>query len=128
VRQAMHGADESACVAPGAPLRDVIIAMTRRPLGAACVVAEDGSLAGLITDGDLRRALSTHEEIRGLKASDAMTRTPVTIGPDASLGDALELMERRESQISVLPVVDADGRALGLLRLHDVYLGKKGTA
>jgi len=128
VRQAMHGADESACVAPGAPLRDVIIAMTRRPLGAACVVAEDGSLAGLITDGDLRRALSSHEEIRGLKARDAMTRTPVTIGPDASLGDALELMERRESQISVLPVVDADGRALGLLRLHDVYLGKKGTA
>ncbi len=51
-----------------------------------------------------------------------MTRSPVTIGPDATLGDALERMERRPSQISVLPVVDEVGRALGLLRLHDVYL------
>ena len=51
-----------------------------------------------------------------------MTRSPVTIGPDATLGDALERMERRSSQISVLPVVDEPGRALGLLRLHDVYL------
>ena len=57
------------------------------------------------------------------RAADAMTRTPVTIGPDATLGDALELMERRPSQISVLPVVDAAGRALGILRLHDIFLG-----
>jgi arabinose-5-phosphate isomerase len=54
-----------------------------------------------------------------------MTRSPVTIGPDASLGQALELMERRPSQISVLPVVDASGRALGLIRLHDIYLGSR---
>jgi arabinose-5-phosphate isomerase len=52
-----------------------------------------------------------------------MTRSPVTIGPDCTLGQALESMERRPSQISVLPVVDAAGRALGILRLHDVFLG-----
>ena len=46
-------------------------------------------------------------------------------GPDATLGDALERMERRRSQISVLPVVDQAGRALGLLRLHDIYLGQR---
>jgi arabinose-5-phosphate isomerase len=122
VREAMHGGDEVAMVAPGASLKDVIIAMTRRPMGGACVVAADGSLAGFITDGDLRRALTTHDDIRALHAEDAMTRSPVTIGPDATLGDALECMERRPSQISVLPVVDDSGRALGLLRLHDVYL------
>ena len=94
---------------PDASLKEVIIAMTRRPLGGACVVAPDGALAGFITDGDLRRALTNHDDIRGLRAEDAMTRAPVTIGPDASLGEALERMERRPSQISVLPVVD-DGR------------------
>jgi arabinose-5-phosphate isomerase len=51
-----------------------------------------------------------------------MTRQPITIGPDATLGEALELMERRPSQISALPVVDSDGRSLGLLRLHDVFM------
>lgn len=125
VRAAMHTGDEVAFVAPEAPLREVIIAMTHRPLGGACVAASDGRLLGFITDGDLRRALTNHDDIRGLRAADAMTRTPVTIGPDASLGEALERMERRPSQISVLPVVDAGGRALGLLRLHDIYLGSR---
>jgi len=121
VREAMHSGDEVAMVEPGASLKEVIVAMTRRPMGGACVVAADGTLAGFITDGDLRRALTTHDDIRGLRAEDAMTRAPITIGPAATLGEALERMERRTSQISVLPVVDDDGRALGLLRLHDVY-------
>ena len=122
VREAMHSGDEVAMVPPIAPLKEVIIAMTQRPLGGACVVAADGTLAGFITDGDLRRALTLHDDIRALSAADAMTRAPVTIGPGATLGEALERMERRASQISVLPVVGEDGRALGLLRLHDVYL------
>src|SRR5579872_5706059 len=109
VRQAMHAGDEVAFVSPDAALRDVIIAMTERPLGGACVVAADGCLAGFVTDGDLRRALTAHDDIRGLRAADVMTARPVTIGPDATLGEALELMERRPSQISVLPVVDEGG-------------------
>lgn len=122
VRTAMHSGRDFARVSPEAGFREVIIAMTRCPLGAACVVAEDGSLQGLITDGDVRRALTTHEDIRTLHARDAMTRRPVTIAPDATLGEALELMERRSSQISALPVVDAEGKAVGLLRLHDVFV------
>ena len=125
VRQAMHPAAEAAMVGPEASLKEVIIAMTSRPLGAACVITPDGTLAGFLTDGDLRRALTTHDDIRGLRAADAMTRSPVTIGPSASLAQALELMERRPSQISVLPVVDEAGRALGILRLHDIYLGSR---
>jgi arabinose-5-phosphate isomerase len=121
VGEAMHPAEECACVAPETPLKDVIIAMTRRPLGAACVIGEGGMLAGFLTDGDLRRALTAHDDIRGLRAADAMTARPVTVGPDATLGQALELMERRASQISALPVVDEAGRALGILRLHDVF-------
>jgi arabinose-5-phosphate isomerase len=123
VAEAMHGPDEAAFVAPEAAVKDVIIAMTRRPLGGACVVEAGGRLAGFITDGDLRRALTNHDDIRSLSARDIMTVSPVTIEPDASLGQALELMERRRSQISVLPVVDANGRAAGILRIHDIYLG-----
>ncbi len=123
VSAAMHGPEEAAFVAPAAAVKDVIIAMTRQPLGAACVVDGEGRLAGFITDGDLRRALTAHDDIRGLCARDIMTESPVTIGPEATLGRALELMERRRSQISVLPVVDGDGRAAGILRIHDIYLG-----
>lgn len=122
VRAAMHSGGDVAHVAPETPLRDVIIAMTRCPLGAACVVTAGQHLAGIVTDGDLRRALTNHDDIRELRAADAMTRQPITIGPDATLGEALELMERRTSQISALPVVDSDGRSLGLLRLHDVFM------
>jgi arabinose-5-phosphate isomerase len=122
VREAMHARDDIALLAPDASLKEVIIAMTRRPWGAACIIDPGGSLAGLITDGDLRRALTGHDDIRELRAADAMTRSPVTIGPEATLGEALETMERRPSQISVLPVVDEAGRALGLLRLHDIFV------
>ncbi len=125
VAAAMHTGDEVAWVAPQTALKDVIIAMTRRPMGGACVVEADGTLAGFLTDGDLRRALTSHDDIRTLRAADAMTATPVTVGPEASLGQALELMERRRSQISVLPVVDGERRALGLLRIHDIYLGTR---
>jgi arabinose-5-phosphate isomerase len=117
----MHALDEIAVLAPEASLKEVIIAMTRRPWGAACIVGPQGALAGLITDGDLRRALTEHEDIRGLRATDVMTRSPIEIGPEATLGEALETMERRPSQISVLPVVDEARRTVGLLRLHDIF-------
>lgn len=123
VREAMHALEQVAVVGPQASLKEAIIAMTNRPWGAACVVSSNGALAGLFTDGDLRRALTAHDDIRSLAMADVMTRTPVSIGPEATLGEALETMERRPSQISVLPVVGESGRVLGLLRLHDIYLG-----
>lgn len=125
VREAMHPLAETAVVAPEASLKQVIVAMTNRPWGAASVVSTEGFLQGLITDGDLRRALTNHDDIRELRAEAVMTRSPISIGPDATLGEALEKMESRASQISVLPVVDEAGRALGLLRLHDVYQGAR---
>jgi len=123
VRDAMHTGTDVAWVRPDVPLKDVVIAMTQHALGAACVVDSDGSLAGLITDGDLRRALQSHDDIRELMAAAIMTARPVAVGPDATLGEALRLMEDRPSQISVLPVVDG-ARCVGLLRIHDVYRGR----
>ena len=95
-------------------------------LSSAVVLDSDDRLAGIITDGDLRRALQRFEDIRGLRARDVMTARPTTIGPDALLQEAAQLMENRPSQISVLPVLEGDGRCVGLLRLHDLYLHRMG--
>ncbi len=122
VGEVMKVNDQIAWATVEDPLKCAIIAMTEHPLGAACVISQDRKLVGLLTDGDVRRALQVHDEIRGLRVGDAMTRNPVTIHPGVSLHEALQVMENRPSQISVLPVIDATtGRCLGLLRLHDVY-------
>jgi len=121
VSEMMHCGDEVAWVTPGDTLKHVVIAMSTRPLGAACVLTEAGALAGIVTDGDVRRALQAHDDIRTLRAADVMTSSPSTIDPQALLHHALALMEDRPSQISVLPVVDPSGKCLGLLRLHDIY-------
>jgi len=127
VGDVMHVGEDVAWVRPEEPLKEVVVAMTLRPLGAACVVDGSGEFLGIITDGDLRRALRAHDDIRGLTARDVMTRNPVTIPPDARLAEALERMENRPSQISVLPVVEAaSNRCLGLVRLHDLYRTEAG--
>jgi arabinose-5-phosphate isomerase len=123
VRDVMHTGEEVAWAIAETTVRDLIVSMTQRPLGAACVLTAEGRLAGLITDGDLRRALLRHEEIRTLRAADLLTADPVCIEPEARLLDAVRLMERPGRQISVLPVCEPDGRCAGLLRLHDLYGG-----
>jgi len=107
---------------PGDALRDTVIAMTRHPHGAACVLAADGTLAGLITDGDLRRALGRGVDINTARAADIMTANPIRAHGPMSLAEAARIMEDRPSQISVLPVTDAaTQRCLGLIRIHDIY-------
>jgi arabinose-5-phosphate isomerase len=122
VRDVMHSGDEVAWVKADDSLKHVVIEMSQRPLGAACVTDADRRLLGLITDGDVRRALRNHDDIRPLRASAVMTASPVHIGPGALVHEALRLMEDRPSQIYVLPVLDAQTHGcLGLLRLHDIY-------
>ncbi len=129
VREVMHGSGEVAWAHPDDSLKQVVIAMTHYPHGGACVLDDANRLIGLITDGDVRRALQAHDDIRGLRASAVMTPNPSTVAPDTRLQEALRLMEDRPSQISVLPVLDpASGVCLGLLRLHDIYrAGIEGT-
>jgi arabinose-5-phosphate isomerase len=122
VSEVMHQRSNVACVNTKTSLREVIIAMTQHPLGAACVISEDFVLLGLITDGDLRRGLLAYEDIRPLRAMDIMSLHPIIISRQASLKEATDLMESRPSQISVLPVVDPQSnQCLGLVRIHDIF-------
>jgi arabinose-5-phosphate isomerase len=122
VSDVMHRVNEVACVGPETSVREVVMAMTKRPLGATCVVDSEFRLVGLVTDGDVRRALQIYEDIRPLQAKDVMTAHPVSIAPNATLKEAVHLMEDRPSQISVLPVMDPESNCcLGLIRIHDIY-------
>jgi arabinose-5-phosphate isomerase len=101
---------------------EAVKAITAGGLGAVNVVEDSGRLAGIITDGDLRRAIQKSDQasLANLKCAELMTQSPTVASPDLLAYDALRLMEDRPSQISVLPVVNGDGIALGLIRLHDI--------
>lgn len=122
VADLMHGGEDNPVVAADASLLEVVHVISRGGLGAVNVIDESGRLIGIITDGDVRRTLHRVglEELGALTSERVMTREPVVASPDLLAHAALRLMENRESQISVLPVVDADGRCVGLLRLHDI--------
>lgn len=127
VEEVFHRKDKTAVVSPGSSVKEVVVAMTQFPHGAACVLEQDGRLKGIITDGDLRRALRQHDDIRGLSAADIMTADPCTVHSGVRLKEALCIMENRPSQISVLPVVDQENRFLGLLRIHDICGASTGV-
>ena len=122
VSDLMRKGDDNPTVLPSASWVEVVSAITRGGLGAVNVVTDAGMLAGIITDGDLRRAVQkiNPTEFGTLSAEGLMTRNPTTTSPDELAYAALQLMENRPSQISVLPVVDGDRRSVGLLRLHDL--------
>ena len=119
VKDLMHSPPKAPIVTPQSSMDEILTLSTEKKLGAV-LVCEQGKLKGIITDGDIRRALQLRERFFNLKAEEVMTRSPVTTTADALAYDALCLMEERESQISVLPVIDSDGNALGLLRIHDL--------
>jgi arabinose-5-phosphate isomerase len=93
--------------------------MSRKGLGRTCVTDAHGRLAGLVTDGDLRRLMMRDEDITRRTAGEIMTRGPVTITGDALAAAALQVMEAR--RITSVPVVGDDGRALGVLHIHDLW-------
>jgi arabinose-5-phosphate isomerase len=119
VKDLMHPLPKAPVVAESASMDEVLNLSTDRKLGAV-LVCKGSKLLGIITDGDIRRALSMKEKFFSLHAKDIMTQKPTTVLEDKLAYDALRLMEERESQISVLPVVNASGDALGLLRIHDL--------
>ena len=119
VKNLMH---ESPNISPEANWLEVVKAISKYSLGAVNVVDENQKLIGIVTDGDLRRTIekTPPEKFSELTAEQMMTASPITATPEMLAYDALQLMENRPSQISVLPVTDENEICLGLLRLHDI--------
>lgn len=117
VRRLMHGGDAVPLTSPDASMHEAIVEMSAKRLGVVGVVDGQGSLLGVITDGDLRRNI---ERGLDLPAREYMTADPKTVAPDALVDEALTLFE--EYRITTLFVVEEDGpvnRPVGVLHIHD---------
>jgi len=120
VEDLMHKGDEVPRVGPEALMKDVLFEMTRKRLGLTTVTEADGTLLGMISDGDLRRQMERHGyTLLDQTAAECMTRNPVLVGRTELATRALDLMESRK--ITALLVVDAGGRIEGVLHLHDLW-------
>jgi len=102
-------------------MEEAIKIVDRFKLGTALVLSANKTLAGIITDGDIRRFIVRHTTIAGSTVDDVMTINPQTTSPDTPAYDALNIMEKY--QITILPVTDYSGKIRGILHLHDI-LGK----
>jgi arabinose-5-phosphate isomerase len=122
VENLMHVGDSVPIVREETGMREVILEMTGKRLGATSVVDETGVLVGIITDGDLRRAFQRDPQILTKAAGDAMSRNPKTIRPDELAVKALEMMESHA--ITQLLVADDQRRPSGIIHLHDILRAK----
>jgi arabinose-5-phosphate isomerase len=107
-------------VAPSATLADAVIEMSGKGMGMTAVIGADARIEGIFTDGDLRRAVERGVDFRLARVADLMTRGPRTIAPERLAIDCVGAMERAP-KVTQLLVVDAEGRLLGALHMHDLF-------
>lgn len=122
VSDIMHVRDDIPVTTSRTCMREALVMMTEKPMGALLVATDDDTLLGIITEGDLRRGIQKYPDLLVRKVSDLMTPCPITVTPETMAIDALHLMENRNSQISVLPVMDRNSRIQGMIRLHDLVI------
>ena len=96
--------------------------MTEKPLGAALMI-NGNQLVGILTEGDLRKSIADSNDL-STPIKNFVNTSPISVDPSISILDAMKVMEDRDSQISVLPIVDSSKKCLGLLTLHDLYQTK----
>ena len=120
VRELMHAGEALPKVAPSAKMPDVIYEMSRKGLGMTTVIDARGALAGIITDGDLRRLMQQRRgAVLDLTAGECVSANPVTIAGDEFASAALRLMEQRK--ITSVVVLDGERRVAGVVHLHDLW-------
>ena len=103
-----------------ASLGEAIVEMSRKGMGMTVIVDHDGKVAGIFTDGDLRRCLDRVRDVAAVPVVDVMTRTPRTIRPEQLAVDCVEVMEAAP-KVSQLLVIDQDAKLVGALHLHDLF-------
>jgi arabinose-5-phosphate isomerase len=121
VEHLMHGGDALPRVAPDTPMPAAFHEMSAKKLGMTTVTTADGKLAGILTDGDLRRLMEKHGGATlAMTAGDCMVQTPQTIGPNVLASEALNLMEKKK--ITSIVVIDpASQKVVGVVHLHDLW-------
>lgn len=118
VEHVMHSGAELPAVPQTASLREALLEMTQKGLGMTLVLAADQSLAGIFTDGDLRRALDKGIDVREASIADLMTHGGKTARAEMLAAEALKIME--DHKINSLPVVNQDNHAIGAINMHDL--------
>ncbi len=119
VEQLMASGDALPVVQLHTAMKDVIYEMSRKKLGMTSVLEKDGRLAGIITDGDLRRKMGVNANLLELTAKDVMTADPIAIPQSTLAVEALAMMEQRK--ITSIVVIDGDRRVEGVVHLHDLW-------
>lgn len=120
VHDVMRTGDSVAVVHLQQPLHSVLFAITRANAGAACIVSDDGTMAGIITDGDIRRNLLRDVGCLHRPAEEVMTRTPYVIRGNPLAVEALHLFESLPVKIGEMPVLDESDKPIGMLMLKDL--------
>ncbi|MBM7061574.1 KpsF/GutQ family sugar-phosphate isomerase [Pseudomonas sp. UL073] len=118
VENVMHAGDSLPLVRRGTTLRDALLEMTRKGLGMTVIVENDGKLAGIFTDGDLRRTLDKGIDVRNAIIDEVMTPHGRTARAEMLAAEALKIME--DHKINALVVVDAADQPVGALNMHDL--------
>jgi arabinose-5-phosphate isomerase len=114
----MHTGDATPRVSPDTRLTDALLEMSHKRLGMTAVVDATGKLAGVFTDGDLRRTIDQHIDLHTVLVSEVMTVDCKTVTPGTLAAEALQIMDK--AKINALPVVDAAGMLIGALNMHDL--------
>jgi arabinose-5-phosphate isomerase len=118
VRDLMHTGDAMPLAPPDMPMHQALLLITEKHFGCLGVTGADGRLAGIVTDGDLRRAMGP--DLLARTVGSVMTAAPRTIGPDALAAEALHEMNARARPITALFVVDSGQLPIGILHIHDL--------
>ncbi len=114
----MHQGEKLPLAKPETPMREALLVMTGHRFGTVGIVDEQGRLIGIITDGDLRRAMEQDPDLLSRTAGEIMTKHPKTLPPDTLAVAALDFLNR--NKITVVFVVDDKGRPIGIVHVHDL--------
>ncbi|MFY9329373.1 MAG: KpsF/GutQ family sugar-phosphate isomerase [Georgfuchsia sp.] len=122
VRDVMRPAGEVPTVTVDSMIPAALLSITRGGLGMTAALDAEGQLAGILTDGDLRRALEKRGDLRKVSVGEVMSKTPRSIGPERLAVEAVEMME--QFKVNQLLVLDVDGQLMGALNMHDLFRAK----
>ncbi|MFW7341076.1 KpsF/GutQ family sugar-phosphate isomerase [Pollutimonas sp. H1-120] len=122
VRDVMRQGDALPIVGIGTPIPDALVEMSKKGMGMTIVIDDQRLPVGIFTDGDLRRLIARHGDIRPLTVADGMSRNPKTVAPGALAIEAATLMDA--GRLNQMLVVDDTGLLLGALHMHDLLAAK----